>query len=486
MQPNIDLNKLARRAMNERSLWPDYSTAALKEVSELKSPTFPTGTQYKDLRNKLFFSIDNDDSRDLDQLTYSESLPNGHFKIYIAIADVDSLVKKNSAINEYAQHNTVSVYTPTIIFSMLPEKLSTNLTSLNEDEDRLAIVSEVEVSDNGSIGENNQIYPALVRNHAKLAYNGLGNWLDGKSPPPNPRIDSIPGLKDQIKLQDQIASLLRKKRFERGSLTLETIEWRPLVKDHQVIEAQVSIFNRARILIEDFMIAANTAASRYLKANKQASLRRVVRIPKRWDRIVEIAQERGEKLPIEPDAIALNKFLIEQRALDSMRFPDLSLIIIKLLGRGEYIVEYPGQVPVGHFNLAVKDYTHSTAPNRRFPDLITQRLLKSLLFKSDSPYSVLELERLARHCTTKETDADKVERKLRKSATILLLYSKLNQTFHGIITGAGAKGTWVRIFDPPTEGKLIEGYQNVDVGDQIQVKLVNLNIEQGFIDFVKV
>ncbi len=486
MQPKIDLNELARSAMRERSLWPDYPMAALKEVSELKSPPIPPETNYEDMRHQLFFSIDNDDSKDLDQLTYAESLPNGDFKIYIAIADVDSLVKKDSAINEYAQHNTVSVYTPSIIFSMLPKKLSTDLTSLNEDEDRLAIIAEVYVSKEGEIGENNQVYPALVRNKVKLAYNGIGAWLDGRSPSPNPRIDSIPNLADQIKLQDRIAALLRKERFDKGSLTLETIEARPIVKDNQVIDVEISIINRARILIEEFMIAGNTVVSRYLKAHNQASLRRVVRVPKRWDRIVEIAGEHGEILPAQPDAMALNKFLIKQHQLNPLSFPDLSLIIIKLLGRGEYIVEYPGQTPVGHFNLAVKDYTHSTAPNRRFPDLITQRLLKSIFLKSESPYTVTELEHLASHCTEKETDADKVERKLRKCATIMLLYSKLNQTFNGIVTGADSKGTWVRIFNPPAEGKLIKGFQNLDVGHQIQVKLVNLDIVQGFIDFVKV
>jgi exoribonuclease-2 len=486
MKTNVDLNELARSAMRERSLWPDYSVAALKEVSELPEKAILPERNYTDLREKLFFSIDNDDSKDLDQLTYAEAAENGYFKIYIAVADVDSIVKDNSAINEYAQHNTVSVYTPSIIFSMLPKKLSTDLTSLNEDEDRLAIIVEVNIDAEGTIGENYRIYQALVRNHAQLAYNGIGAWLDNKSPSPNPRIDSLSGLADQIKLQDQIASLLRNERFKKGSLTLETIEARPIVKDEQVVEVEVTTINRGRILIEEFMIAANTAVSLFLKAHNKASLRRVVRTPKRWDRIVEIAKEKGVTLPEEPDPISLNQFLKQQQKLDSVRFPDLSLIIIKLLGRGEYIVEYPGQPSVGHFNLAVKDYTHSTAPNRRFPDLITQRLLKSIISKQENPYTVIELERLARHCTLKETDADKVERKLRKCATILLLYSKLNQTFDGIVTGAGPNGTWVRIFNPPAEGKLVQGFQNMDVGDQLQVKLVHLDIEQGFIDFVKI
>lgn len=482
---SVYLTKLARQAMLERNLIPDFPGSVLKEVAQIHNPNTANDGATKDLRDKLFFSIDNEDSRDLDQLTFAESLEGNHFKIYIAVADVDSLVKKGSAIDKYAQNNTVSVYTPSKIFTMLPEKLSTDLTSLNEDQDRLAIIIEIEVAADGSIGVNNQIYSALVRNHAKLAYNALADWLEGKISPPFPRIISVPGLQEQIRLQDQIAQLLKSFRQAKGSLTLETIEAHPIIKDEQVVEVIISESNRAKSLIEEFMVAANAATSRFLKAHKQASLRRVVRTPKKWDRIVEIARERGETLLDQPDAKALNLFLIKQRLNDPLRFPDLSLTIIKLLGRGEYIVEYPDQTPVGHFNLAVKDYTHSTAPNRRFPDLITQRLLKSILEQTRAPYSVPELEGLAMHCTTKETDADKVERKMRKCATIILLYSKLNQTFNGLVTGSDLKGTWVRIFDPPAEGKLVRGFEHLDVGDQIQVKLVHLDIENGYIDFVR-
>ncbi|MFI5343305.1 MAG: RNB domain-containing ribonuclease [Chlamydiales bacterium] len=480
---NVDLTSLAKQAMRERGLLPEFPARVIDEVSHLKEAARPTEHTVLDLRSQLFFSIDNDDSRDLDQLTYAESLSDGLYKIYVAIADVDALVKTGSAIDQYAQTNTVSVYTPSKIFTMLPEKLSTNLTSLNEDQDRLAIVIEVTVAADGSVGDNNSLYQAQVRNCAKLAYNGLAAWLNGNSPPPSPRISSIAGLQEQIQLQDQIAQLLKKYRQEQGSLTLETIEAHPIVKNSQVVEVTALETNRARFLIEEFMIAANTATSRFLRTHQQASLRRVVRIPKRWDRVVEIAQERGEKLPDEPDAKALNLFLIKQQASDPVRFPDLSLTIIKLLGRGEYVVEYPGQAPIGHFNLAVKDYTHSTAPNRRFPDLITQRLVKSLIENKNAPYTVQELEDLAARCTEKSADADKVERKMRKCATILLLFSKLNQTFKGIVTGSSFKGTWVRIFDPPTEGKLVKGYEHLDVGDQIIVKLVHLDIEKGFIDF---
>lgn len=482
---SIDLTQLAKQAMVQYDLIPEFPPSVIDEVNQIQAPASISSSS-KDLRDKLFFSIDNDDSRDLDQLTYAEQLPNGSFKIYVAIADVDSLVKKGSPIDHYAQNNTVSVYTPSKIFPMLPEKLSTNLTSLNEDEDRLAIVVEVEVTAEGIVGANNQLYSALVHNYAKLAYNGVAAWLDEKGPAPSSRFSNVKGLIDQIHLQDKITTLLKENRTKEGSLTFETIEALPIMKDQEVVEIKVSESNRAKNIIEEFMIAANAATSQFLKNNRTPSLRRVVRTPKRWDRIVAIAAERGEKLPDQPDSKALNEFLIKQRSIDPVRFPDLSLIIIKLLGRGEYIVEHLGEQPVGHFNLAIKDYTHSTAPNRRFPDLITQRLIKTILIHASPAYTIQELEYLARQCTDKETMADKVERKMRKSATILLLSTKMGQTFQGIVTGAGSSGTWVRIFNPPTEGKLVQGYERVDVGDQIQVKLVHLDITQGFIDFVKI
>lgn len=481
---SIDLTKLAKQAMVQYNLIPDYPQSVLQEVAALTQPA-KIEPSAKDLRDKLFFSIDNDDSRDLDQLTFAEALPNGNFKIYVAIADVDALVKKGSAIDHYAQNNTVSVYTPSKIFPMLPEKLSTNLTSLNEDQDREAIVVEATISLNGVLQENFDVYSATVHNHAKLAYNGVAAWLDKEKPAPSPRFDTVPGLVDQVQLQDRIAKLLNDNRQKKGSLTFETIEPHPIIKDNEVVEIGIVETNRARSIIEEFMIAANNATSKFLRNNRLPSLRRVVRTPKRWDRIVAIAAEYGEKLPADPDSKALNEFLIKRKDADPLRFPDLSLTFIKLLGRGEYVVEHPGEPPIGHFNLATRDYTHSTAPNRRFPDLITQRLIKSLLLHKQPAYTAQELESLARQCTDKETNADKVERRMRKCATILLLTDKIGQTFKGIVTGSSVAGTWVRIFDPPTEGKLVQGYERVDVGDQIVVKLVKLDINQGFIDFVK-
>ncbi|WP_068470845.1 RNB domain-containing ribonuclease [Candidatus Protochlamydia phocaeensis] len=482
--PSTNLTELARQALLERHFFPDFSIEAKKELDRITGPAHPQSSSIKDLRNKLWFSLDNDDSKDLDQLTYAESLDQGKYKVFIAIADVDSLVKKDSALDRHAQNNTVTIYTPTKNFTMLPEKLSTDLTSLNPDEDRLAIVVEVLVNPDGSPGDY-QIYSAFVHNYAKLAYNSVSDWLDGKAPIPE-RIAHAPKIEEQIRLQDNIAHLLKKYRHAQGALTLETIESYAIIKNGQVVDVKILEKNRGRNLIEDFMIAANGAVARFLSQHNLPSFKRVVRIPKRWDRIVEIAREKGGSLPDQPDAKALDLFLIKQRLTDPLHFPDLSLTVIKLLGKGEYIIEYPDQPPVGHFSLAVKHYTHSTAPNRRYPDIISQRLIKSILENSRTAYQPKELERLAKLCTEREDDADKIERRMKKSAVILLLASKLNETFDALVTGSAAKGTWVRIFHPIVEGKLIQGFENVDVGDTIRVKLVHLDIEKGFIDFIKV
>lgn len=484
IEPKIDLTKIAKDTMIEKHLLADFSPDVEREVNHLTTSAKPTSPLVKDMRDKLWFSIDNDDSRDLDQLTYAEQLENQEFKIYIAVADVDSLVKKGSAVDRHAQHNTTSVYTPTKIFPMLPEKLSTDLTSLNEHQDRLAVVVEVQVKADGALGIYT-LYSAYVNNHAKLAYNSVAAWLDGTGIMPE-RIARQADLEEQVRLQDHIAHLLKHYRHAQGALTLQTIEPHAIIENERVVDLNIMLKNRARDLIEDFMIAANTATARFLKSHQLPSLRRIVRIPKRWDRIVEIAQGFGEQLPPEPDAKALDLFLIKRRVLDPLHFPDLSLTIIKLLGNGEYIVEYPGDAPIGHFSLAVKDYTHSTAPNRRYPDLITQRLIKSALENQPSPYTPHELETLAYQCTLKEDEAEKVERKLQKSAAISLLSSKIHHVFDAVVTGSGTKGTWVRVLHPPVDGKLVQGAEHVDVGDQIQVQLVYVNIEKGFIDFVRI
>lgn len=480
----VDLTQLAKQTMIEHQLLPDFPPSVLKEINDIASPVQSLPPKVKDLRQFLWFSLDNDDSKDLDQITYAEIIDDQQFKIYIAIADVDSLVKKESAIDRYAQYNTTSVYTPTKIFPMLPKKLSTDFTSLNENEDRLAIVVEANIHTSGAL-VSYDIYRAQVKNKAKLAYNGVSDWLDELGPAPE-SIKRNRDLDEQVRLQDKIAHLLQHYRHTQGALTLQTIEPYAIIHDRNIVDLKVMVKNRGRDLIEDFMIAANSASANFLKEHQRPSLRRVVRIPKRWDRIVEVAKQHGTNLPPEPDAKALDLFLGHQRLLDPLHFPDLSLTIIKLLGNGEYVVEYPGEPPIGHFSLAVKNYTHSTAPNRRFPDLITQRLIKSTLANQPSIYTSHELERLAKQCTEKEDEAEKVERKMRKSAACLLLSSKINQEFEGFVTGASEKGTWVRVFTPPVEGKLIQGFEHIDVGDKVRVKLVHVDIVKGFIDFIRV
>ncbi|MFI0435419.1 MAG: RNB domain-containing ribonuclease [Parachlamydiaceae bacterium] len=480
----INLTELAKESLIERRLLPDFPSAALKEANQMREAAQFIPSDAKDMRHLLWFSLDNDDSRDLDQITYAEMTTSSSYKIYVAIADVDSLVKKDSPIDLYAQQNTTSIYTPTKIFPMLPEKLSTNLTSLNENEDRLAIIVEVDIDINGA-QLNYTIYRAYVRNKAKLAYNGVSDWLDDLAAAPDAVQKEIE-LDRQIRLQDKIATILRHYRHQKGALTLQTIEPYPVFDGQTIIDLRTTTKNRGRNLIEDFMISANQATANFLKNHRQPSFRRVVRIPKRWNRIIDIAKEYKIDLPPDPDAIALDQFLKERCRVDPLHFPDLSLTIIKLLGNGEYVVEYPDESPIGHFSLAVTDYTHSTAPNRRFPDLITQRLIKSILDHQPSPYSNIELEKLARQCTEKEDDVQKVERKMKKSAACLLLFSKINQEFDALVTGSGPKGTWVRVMTPPVDGKLIKGFENLDVGDKIRVKLIHVDVQKGFIDFIRI
>jgi len=471
--------------MKEHGFLTDFSRAAFDEVEKIQEVDGGAKAYGKDLRQLLWASIDNDDSLDLDQLTVAEALPDDRVKILVAVADVDALAEKNSAIDEHARQNTTSVYTAGKIFPMLPERLSTDLTSLNYREDRLAIVIEMTISDVGEI-QSSDLYHALVRNHAKLAYNGGAAWLEGKVPVPDEAVAVDPSLAENLRIQDRVAQKLRSQRHKRGALDLQTLESRPIFAGDDIRDLQVDETNRAKEIIEDFMIAANDVTARFLHGKQVPSLRRVVRSPKRWDRIVEIASQHDSQLPAEPDSRALARFLTERKAADPLRFPDLSLIIIKLLGSGEYVVDLPNETAPGHFGLAVKDYTHSTAPNRRFPDLITQRILKATMGGSPMPYSPAELVELATHCTEKEDDANKVERLVAKSAAAMLLSSRIGEEFDAICTGAADKGTWVRIFHPPIEGRLLHGYEGVDVGNQLKVRLIHADVDRGYIDFEKV
>jgi exoribonuclease-2 len=478
------LSGIAHRVMLERGLLPDFSSAALAELEQLQRSAVIDSNTIRDLRKLLWASIDNDDSRDLDQLTVAEAMPEDKVKILVAIADVDSSVKKGSALDQHAQTNTTSVYTAAEIFPMLPEQLSTDLTSLNFNQDRLAMVVEMSIGANGSL-EASEIYRAQVRNQAKLAYSSLAAWLDKNGNPPED-ITNVPGLAENLRLQNRVAQSLKSFRNHQGALSLETIEAKAVFDGDQIRALEIDEKNCAKELIENFMIAANGVTARYLSAKGFPSLRRVVQTPKRWERIVAIAADHKFNLPELPDSKALEAFLVKQKAADPLRFPDLSLAVIKLLGAGEYVAELPdGDMP-GHFGLAVKDYAHSTAPNRRYPDLLTQRLLKAALDGKPTPYSKAELDELATHCTQTEDAANKVERQVEKSAAALLLESRIGEQFDSIVTGASQKGTWVRLLSVPVEGKVVQGSEGLDVGERVRVQLIETNVERGFIDFKKV
>jgi VacB/RNase II family 3'-5' exoribonuclease len=478
----IDLQELAREAMLEHDLLVDFSPPVESELQRLSSP--PLDPDLRDLRHLLWCSIDNDDSRDLDQLTFAERLDPSRVRISIAVADVDALVPKGSAIDAHAQHNTTSVYVPGRVFPMIPEKLSTDLTSLNPDEQRSATVVEIVVTDEGVTREYN-VSHSVVHSKAKLAYDSVDAWLDGRTAPPDP-LGRVPGLEEAIRLQDAVAQLLRGRRDRQGALGLRTIQPRAVFDNGRLVDLRADEKNQPKELIEDFMIAANGATALFLLEHGFPTISRVVRVPRRWDRIVKVAEEHGEKLPESPDSVALEAFLKRMAREDPTRFPDLSLTIVKLLGKGEYVVTLPHSDPEGHFGLAVRHYTHSTAPNRRYADLLTQRMVKAALRGAPLPYSADELERLAQRCTAKEDDAEKVERRMVKAAAALMLRDRTGEKFAGIVTGASEKGTWVRLFRPPVEGRLVEGNHGLDVGDRVKVKLIRTDPVRGHIDFARV
>lgn len=477
------LRAIAVNAMRARGLDPDFPQDAIAQTAALRAAPTTTEEPLRDLRDRLWCSIDNDDSRDLDQLSVAEAMANGDVKVLVAIADVDAAVPKTSPIDRHAAINTTSVYTPAVIFPMLPEKLSTDLTSLIAAEDRLAIVIEIVVAPDGTV-KTSDLYGGRVRNKAKLAYSSVGAWLEERGPLPDAAA-VVSGMDAQLTLQDHVAQALAALRHEHGALDFETIELRPTFDGDTVTGLQHDAPNRAKSLIENLMIASNGATARFLSAHGFPSVRRVVKAPERWDRIVDLAKQTGDQLPSSPDSRALEGFLTKRRAADPDRFPDVSLAVIKMLGSGEYCVEAPGDDPPGHFGLAVKDYTHSTAPNRRYPDLLTQRLVKAALAGDQAPYSLAELGQLATHCTQQEDAANKVERQVRKSAAALVVASRIGQRFDAIVTGASPKGTFVRTTAPPIEGKLVRGEHGVDVGDRLAVTLVRADVDKGFIDFAR-
>jgi VacB/RNase II family 3'-5' exoribonuclease len=475
------LQQIAHRVMIERGLAPDFSPAALAELAAITRPAAKPTPSTRDLRTLLWCSIDNDDSRDLDQLSVAEALPAGAVKLRVAVADVSALVRQGSALDGHASGNTTSVYTAGGIFPMLPEKLSTDLTSLGFGVDRVAFVIEMTFDKDGAM-KASDIYEALVNNRAKLAYNSVAAWLDGKGPMPAP-IGAVAGLDANIRLQSGLAQQLRALRHMRGALSLQTLQSRPVFDGEVLRDLLPDQSNIAKSLIEELMVAANGVTARYLAAKKFPSMRRVVRTPTKWDRIVALAAERGSTLPAQPDGKALEQFLMAAMKADPVTFPDLSLCVIKLLGRGEYVIEFPGGTVAGHFGLAVSDYAHSTAPNRRFPDLLIQRLLRAAMAGSAPTYKNEELTALAQRCTEQEDAAKKVERQLVKSAGAMLLAPRIGDKFDAMVTGVKDTDTWVRIFRPPVEGKLVQGPKGLNVGDRILVRLVSTDVERGYIDF---
>jgi exoribonuclease-2 len=486
MHPNtsqqFNLVAAAHATMIEHGFHPDFPTVAASEVAAIQAqPGLPAVAGAQDLRGLLWSSIDNDTSKDLDQIEWAEQLADGRIRVLVGVADVDVRVPRGTQLDAHAESETTSVYTGVKVFPMLPSELSEGITSLNEGEDRVALVIEFAVDSAGTASDG-KAYRALVKNKAQLAYNGVGAWLEDRGPAPA-KVAASADLAAQLKLQDKAAQCMVGGRFQHGALDLESIETRPIMQGNNPTDITKLEKNRATSLIEEFMVAANGVIARTFQDAGVASIRRIVRTPKRWDKIVEVAQGLGTTLPAEPDSKALNDFLLAQKQKDPVHFPDLSLTVVKLMGPGEYVLVKPNEVSPGHFGLAVQDYTHSTAPNRRFPDMVTQRLLKALFGKANAPYSEDELNTIATHCTLMEDNARKVEREMEKRIAAVVLKPRIGQTFPGIITGVSQHGTFVRTLNPHVEGMVVQGSKGLDVGDKVNVKLLSTDPERGFIDF---
>jgi exoribonuclease-2 len=479
---HFNLVAAAHASMIEHGFQPDYPAGTETELAAIQAhPELPAAEGAQDLRGLLWSSIDNDTSKDLDQIEWAEALPDGRIRVLVGVADVDARVLLGSVIDGHAKSETTSVYTGVKVFPMLPAELSEGITSLNEDEDRVAMAIEFAVDEAGTATDG-KAYRALVRNRAQLAYNSVGAWLEGKGPAPA-KVAASADLAAQLKLQDAAAQRMVGGRFQHGALDLETIETRPVLQGEEAVEIARLEKNRATSLIEEFMVAANGVIARTFEDAGAASIRRIVRTPKRWDRIVEVAEGLGTTLPAEPDSKALNDFLLAQKQKDPDHFPDLSLTVIKLMGPGEYVLVKPNEVSPGHFGLAVQDYTHSTAPNRRFPDMVTQRLMKALFAKAAQPYSEGDLDAIAIRCTLMEDNARKVEREMEKRIAAVVLAKRIGQSFPAIVTGVNKYGTFVRTLDPHVDGMVVSGGKGLDVGDKVTVKLVSTDPQRGFIDF---
>jgi len=479
---HFNLVAAAHAAMVEHGFQPDFPQGTDAQLAAIEAhPELPDSPGAQDLRGLLWSSIDNDTSKDLDQIEWAEQLKDGRIRVLVGVADVDARVKQGTVLDKHAESETTSVYTGVQVFPMLPVVLSEGLTSLNENEDRTAHVIEFSVDEAGTVSDG-KVFSALVRNRAQLAYNAVGAWLEGTGLKPA-KVGANAELAAQLTLQDTAAQRMVGSRYQHGALDLETVETRPLMQADKAVEIVNLEKNRATSLIEEFMVAANGVVARTLEAAGVASIRRIVRKPKRWDRMVEVAQRLGATLPAEPDSKALNDFLLAQKQKDPDHFPDLSLTMIKLMGPGEYVLVKPADPSPGHFGLAVQDYTHSTAPNRRFPDVVTQRLMKALLLKTAQPYSVDELNAIATHCTLMEDNARKVERDIQKRIAAVVLHPRIGQSFPAIVTGVNKYGTFVRTLNPHVDGMVTQGGKGLDVGDRVTARLISTDPERGFIDF---
>ena len=480
---HLDLQATAKQVMMSHGFQPDFPPEVQQQLVDLRAhpPQVAVTSGVRDMRNLLWSSIDNDTSRDLDQIEVAEAATNGDVKIMVGIADVDAFVPYKTPIDQHAARETTTVYTGIRNFPMIPEELSTGITSLLENVDRLSVVIEF-VVDSAGIVKSSDVYRAVVRNKAQLQYNSVGAWLEGTATAPA-KVAASSELQAQLKLQDEVAQKLKAHRFQQGALNLQTDEVLPLVLNAQIVDVVKQQKNHATDLIEDFMVAANGVVARLLE--KVSSLRRIVRTPERWDRIVQLAATKSEKLPAQPDSKALNDFLLRRKAADPDHFADLSLAVIKLIGPGEYVLERRGDAAPGHFGLAVQDYTHSTAPNRRFADVVTQRLIKAMLAGQPNPYSDADLTAIASNCTLKEDAAKKVEREMSKRLAAIAMQHRIGEVFDAIVTGATDHGTFVRVLQPHVEGLLVQGAQGLDVGDKLRAKLVRTDVQKGYIDFAR-